>query len=218
MSCSRISKTPAGRGRPPVAGRDACSPPRRPCTRCRPPSIRRVATFHLRCTRAHPLCHKVALSVRTCAPTVSQRYTIDAHVRTHSVTALHTRCTRAHPQCHSVAALHTRCTRAHPQCHSVAPLVHTCAPTVSQRHTIGAHVRAYRVTALHPRCTHAHRPCRIVARAVRRCARIALPCSTPSFPRTALDNPFPRAYIVRYRVEDRKTSGFGGCRRYGRAE
>jgi len=139
VSCSPISRTPAGRGRPSVAGRDACSPLRRPCTRCRPPSIRRVATFHLRCTRAHPPCHNVALSVHTCASTVSQPHTLGAQMRTHRVTT-------SHP----------RYTPAHPPCHSVTPSVHTFAPTASQRCTLGAHMRTGHAASSHARCAGAH--------------------------------------------------------------
>jgi hypothetical protein len=92
----------------------------------------RVTALHPRCTRAHPPCHGVTPPVRTCAPTVSQRYTVGAYVRTHRVTALHPRCARAHPPCHSVASS-----------------VHSCAPAMPHRRTRGARVRAHGVAAFH---------------------------------------------------------------------
>ncbi len=116
--------------------------------------------------------HTHAPSVHTCAPTVSQRRTLGAHVHTHRV-----------------AASHPRCTRAHPPCRSVAPSVHTCTPTVSQRCTLGALLHTSHAASPHARCAAARAWCCSVT--PRRGHTLSLDTSSQP-PGTVLDTSEPR--------------------------
>ena len=97
-----------------------------------------------------PPCRSATLRCATCAPPVSQRDTLGAHVRTHHVATRHPRCPRAHTPCRNatppvrhvrtprVAALHPRCARAHTPCRNATPSVRTRTPDAPQRDTPGA--------------------------------------------------------------------------------
>src|ERR1019366_7217657 len=139
------------------------------------------------------------------------------------------RAARADMKGRNVVNLRRKCGHEGPQCGQLAPHVRTrraamwstCAASaamkgrnaVTSRRKCGhekpqcghlaPHVRTRRAAMLSPRCAGARTYCGSV--------------TTRTVPGSALDITSQPAYISCYKVEDRKTSGFGGCRRYGRA-
>jgi hypothetical protein len=152
----------------------------------------------------------------------------------------------AHVRTHRAATLHPRSAHALLLRRNVALSERTCAPTATQCGTPGAHVRAYCDATCNPRRAHARLLRRNVSPSERTCAPAATQrgilgahvrscCDTTSHPRCAcarmllqtlhfgpghavpLDKPTQPDLTFCYKVEDRKNSDFGGCRRYGRA-
>ena len=137
-------------------------------------------------------------SAGTCAPAATQCGTLGAHMRS---------CCDAvwHPQ-RADALLLRR---------SVAPSARTCAPTATQCGTLGAHVRSCCDAMWHPRRAHALLVRRNVAPPERTCAHAAANVTLRPLHALPLDKSSQPDLTFDYKVEDRRTSDFGGCRRYG---
>src|SRR5205814_10513945 len=101
----------------------------------------------------------------------------------------------AHVHTRPATALRPRATRTHTTRNSVAPPRNTYTHDAQQCCAPAPHVHTRRATALRPRAT-----------ALRPGANPHRPLTSRLNGPTFLDE-----------VEDRKTSDFGGCRRYGRA-
>jgi len=99
--------------------------------------------------------------------------------------------------------------RSPPRRNAITPALECDAPCSNAARSVVVTVRprwalrTARVPTRHPRCAGA---CAFACNVTNRCL-LALP----------LDISTQQTYSYRHKVEDRKVSGFGGCRRYGRA-
>ncbi len=137
---------------------------------------------------------------RTCGHEGPQCGQLAPHVRPRRAAMRSPRTSRADRKSRNAVTLRLTCGQEEPQCGHLAP-----------------HVRTGRAAMRSPCAAHADMKGRNAVTSVRRCARIFRQRYNPACPRSALDITSQPAYISCYKVEDRKTSGFGGCRRYGRA-